>query len=143
MNMVRAKNRRSEVRHAFTLIELLVVIAIIAILMSVLIPALNRAREMGKRAVCLNNMKTLALAWTLYCSENDGKIPAAQGLATTGWVRGLTGTYATRPVEAPTIITVLPSPFATAAGRPSFSSPPSSSARWCRRTLPAWSPPPP
>ena len=118
MNTVGAKKRRSvraSVResvhgwpastllrfHAFTLIELLVVIAVIAILMSVLIPALSRAREMGKRAVCLNNTKTLALAWTLYCSENEGKIPAAQGLATTGWVRGLTGTYATRPVEAP------------------------------------------
>jgi prepilin-type N-terminal cleavage/methylation domain-containing protein len=87
--------------HAFTLIELLVVIAVIAILMSVLMPALNRAREMGKRAVCMNNTKTLALAWTLYCSENDGAMPPAQGLTTTGWVHGLTGTYQTKPVEAP------------------------------------------
>jgi len=86
---------------AFTLIELLIVIAIIAVLMAVLIPALNRAREMGKRATCMNNTKTLALAWTLYCSEHDGKMPASQGLAKTGWVRGLEGTYLTRPVEAP------------------------------------------
>ena len=42
-------------RKAFTLIELLVVIAIIAVLMAVLMPALARAREQGKRAVCLNN----------------------------------------------------------------------------------------
>ena len=49
--------------RAFTLIELLVVIAIIAVLMAVLMPALQRAREQGKRAVCLNNTKTLALAW--------------------------------------------------------------------------------
>jgi prepilin-type N-terminal cleavage/methylation domain-containing protein len=86
---------------AFTLIELLIVIAIIAVLMAVLIPALNRAKEMGKRAACMNNLKTLALAWTLYCSDHEGLMPSSQGLADKGWVRGLTGTYATRPVEAP------------------------------------------
>jgi len=51
---------------AFTLIELLVVIAVIAILMAILMPALKRARESGKRASCQNNVKQLALAW------NDG-----------------------------------------------------------------------
>jgi len=85
----------------FTLIELLIVIAIIAVLMAVLIPALNRAREMGKRASCMNNTKTLALAWTLYCSEHDGLMPSSQCDGNKGWVRGLTGTYATRPVDAP------------------------------------------
>jgi prepilin-type N-terminal cleavage/methylation domain-containing protein/prepilin-type processing-associated H-X9-DG protein len=58
-------------RKAFTLIELLVVIAIIAILMAILIPALNRAREQGKRAVCLSNLKQLALAWIMYADDND------------------------------------------------------------------------
>jgi len=61
-------------RKAFTLIELLVVIAIIAVLMAILFPALNRAREQGKRASCLNNMKQLALAWILYADENDDRI---------------------------------------------------------------------
>lgn len=46
-------------RKGFTLIELLVVIAIIAVLMAVLMPALQRAREQGKRAVCLSNVKQL------------------------------------------------------------------------------------
>lgn len=61
-------------RRAFTLVELLVVIAIIAVLMAILLPALNRAREQGKRAVCLNNCKQLALAWMMYAEDNNDKI---------------------------------------------------------------------
>ena len=61
-------------QKGFTLIELLVVIAIIAVLMAILMPALNRAREQGKRAACLNNMKQLALAWIMYADDNDDKI---------------------------------------------------------------------
>jgi len=61
-------------RHAFTLIELLVVIAIIAILMAILMPALNRAREQGRRAVCLNHLKTLTLGWSMYADQNDDRI---------------------------------------------------------------------
>jgi prepilin-type N-terminal cleavage/methylation domain-containing protein/prepilin-type processing-associated H-X9-DG protein len=61
-------------RKAFTLIELLVVIAIIALLLALLMPALERAREQGKRVVCLNNLRQLMLAWNMYCDENDGRI---------------------------------------------------------------------
>jgi prepilin-type N-terminal cleavage/methylation domain-containing protein/prepilin-type processing-associated H-X9-DG protein len=61
-------------KGGFTLIELLVVIAVIAILLGVLIPALNRAREIGKRAVCLANLKGLQEAWELYVGANDDRI---------------------------------------------------------------------
>jgi prepilin-type N-terminal cleavage/methylation domain-containing protein len=67
---------RSDVlrRVGFTLIELLVVIAIIAVLMAILIPTLNRAREQGKRASCLSNLRQLQFAWHMYADDNDGKI---------------------------------------------------------------------
>jgi prepilin-type N-terminal cleavage/methylation domain-containing protein/prepilin-type processing-associated H-X9-DG protein len=61
-------------KPGFTLIELLVVIAVIAVLMAILMPALNRAREQGKRAACLNNLKQMALAWNLYADDNEGKM---------------------------------------------------------------------
>jgi prepilin-type N-terminal cleavage/methylation domain-containing protein/prepilin-type processing-associated H-X9-DG protein len=61
-------------RKAFTLVELLVVIAIIALLMAILMPALERAREQGMRAVCLSSLKQMVLAWNMYADENDGRL---------------------------------------------------------------------
>ncbi len=63
-----------EVKRGFTLIELLVVIAVIAILLGVLLPALGRAKEAGKRAACLSNLKNLTIAWNMYADENDDKL---------------------------------------------------------------------
>ncbi|UCC97404.1 MAG: prepilin-type N-terminal cleavage/methylation domain-containing protein [Phycisphaerales bacterium] len=59
-------------RAGFTLIELLVVISIIALLMAILMPALMRAKDHGRRIICGNHLRTLGLANTLYADEQDG-----------------------------------------------------------------------
>jgi len=58
-------------RRGFTLIELLVVISIISMLMSIMLPGLSNAREMGRRVVCQSNMRSLTIAWFQYSLEND------------------------------------------------------------------------
>lgn len=69
-----SKRETAPRRRAFTLIELLVVIAIIAMLMAMLMPTLNRAREQGRRAVCLNHLRSLTIAWGMYADGNEERI---------------------------------------------------------------------
>lgn len=94
-----AHTRPKKAEAGFTLIELLVVIAVIALLLSVITPALKRAKEAGKRTVCLFNAKSLTTGWLLYVQENDSRFPKAY-TANDGWIRAVTG-YETNPEQAP------------------------------------------
>ena len=65
----------SKYRRAFTLVELLVVISIIALLVSILLPALGKAREQAKRVICMTNLRSINLVFVQYLLDNEGKYP--------------------------------------------------------------------
>jgi len=64
-------------KKAFTLIELLVVVAIIALLISILLPSLSRARELSKRLVCAANLKGIGTSFKIYANDNEESWPIA------------------------------------------------------------------
>ena len=79
---------------AFTLIELLVVIAIIALLMSILMPALQAARDQAKGIMCQSNMGNLIKAWLMYKDDNNDRLISANA-GTYGWYRDRVTSYST------------------------------------------------
>jgi prepilin-type N-terminal cleavage/methylation domain-containing protein/prepilin-type processing-associated H-X9-DG protein len=99
-------------QKGFTLIELLVVIAVIAVLMAILMPALQRARRQAAAINCMANVKTLATAWYMYATDNDGRIMSCLMDARTssgpvfGWIgtpRTQAGTVCTQTQTTPPV----------------------------------------
>jgi prepilin-type N-terminal cleavage/methylation domain-containing protein/prepilin-type processing-associated H-X9-DG protein len=77
MSHLTGTTRRGRTPKAFTLVELLVVIGIIALLISILLPSLNRAREQAKTVQCLSNMRQMGSTLNMFASEHKGYLPKA------------------------------------------------------------------
>jgi prepilin-type N-terminal cleavage/methylation domain-containing protein len=81
--------RLAVTRRSFTLIELLVVIAIIAVLASMLLPTLSKAREKALESKCANNQKQIGMATLMYFSDHDDCFPTDNSGSKRCWVRGV------------------------------------------------------
>ncbi|MBW1792668.1 MAG: prepilin-type N-terminal cleavage/methylation domain-containing protein [Deltaproteobacteria bacterium] len=98
-------------KKGFTLIELLVVIAIIALLLSILLPSLQKVQMQVKTLICTANCRSLSTAWTAYASANDGMI-----------VSSMTG-YSNYFTHLSMVPLVCPNPWVDWAGYPDYDDP--------------------
>ena len=85
-------------REGFTLIEVLVVVAIIALLVSILLPSLSRARAHARSATCLSNLHQFSIGVLAHASQNKGKIPGETQADEEGWAHIVARQFKIRPV---------------------------------------------
>jgi prepilin-type N-terminal cleavage/methylation domain-containing protein/prepilin-type processing-associated H-X9-DG protein len=69
------RNRASPARRGFTLTELLTVVGLITLLVSLLLPVVSKVRAAASNTNCLSNLRQMGVAWTMYCVDNQGRLP--------------------------------------------------------------------